>query len=89
MFCESPANKVVLCRQEGLDVSFWANFTEKISWKLKSSNVIEYMKLQQLRCEELKSENFFSIQLLATALISVGVLSKHLEKDKDKESKII
>ena len=47
------------------------------------------MKLQQLRCEELKSENFFSIQLLATALISVGVLSKHLEKDKDKESKII
>lgn len=57
LFCEIPTNKVVLCRHEGLDVQFWKNFTEKHSWKLKPSNILEDLKLQQLHCELLKSQN--------------------------------
>jgi hypothetical protein len=76
MLCESSTNGVVLCRRVYLDVSFWTNFTENFSWKLKFSNILGDLKLQQLRCEELKSQNVFTIQLWTT----VSTLQTHREK---------
>lgn len=81
MLCESSTNRVVLCRRECLDVSFWTNFTENVSWKLKFSNILGDLKLQQLRCEKLKSQHAFYYSAVNYCVyISRSTLQTHRER---------